>query len=236
MSKLLLIEDNLSLASRLQLQLSDVFMVSHASTGTTGLQQIRSGSYDLVILDLTLPDMSGYDVCHIAREEGIQIPILILTGVDELVTRVKLLNAGADDYLTKPFSFTELEARLQALLRRSYSDYNPHILSIDDLILDTRRRSAMRGDVSIKLRRKEFDILEYLVRNRGRIVTRAMIIDHVWESSKESWQNTVDVHIKHLRDKVDRPFAESLPLIHTAYGIGYLVDDKQPIKKGVTIP
>src|SRR5262249_38783942 len=153
---------------------------------------------------------------------GVHTPILVLTGIDDLNSRVALLNAGADDYVTKPFSIAELKARLGAILRRAPNSYNSSVLSVQDLTIDSERRPVERRGVVIALRRKEFDILEYLVRNSGRPVTRAMILDHVWDGTKDAWNNTVDVHIKHLRDKVDRPF--DAPLIKTAYGIGYMID------------
>jgi DNA-binding response OmpR family regulator len=223
--KLLLVEDNRPLAERLKKRLGEHFIVDVVHNGTDCLEHIRGNSYDAIVLDLNLPDMTGLDICRTIREDGVHIPVLILTGVDEVTTRVQLLDAGADDYLTKPFNTAELRARLQALLRRASPAYSSGVLTIQDLTLDIDRRYVTRAGDTIDLRRKEFDILEYLVRNRGRVVTRAMILDHVWEANKESWPNTIDVHIKHLRDKVDRPYA--VPLIKTAYGIGYLVDDEQ---------
>lgn len=223
--KLLLVEDNRSLAERLKKRLNEHFVVDVVHTGADCLEHLRNSSYDVIVLDLTLPDTNGYEICRTLREDGINTPILILTGVDEVTSRIKLLDAGADDYLTKPFNTSELRARVQALLRRTSSTYSSGVLTVSDLILDIDRRHVTRAGNSIDLRRKEFDILEYLVRNRGRVVTRAMILDHVWEANKESWPNTIDVHIKHLRDKVDRPY--KVALIRTAYGIGYLVDDEQ---------
>src|SRR4029079_1559655 len=125
--------------------------------------------------------------------------------------------------LTKPFSVAELRARLGALLRRPAAAISSEIFTVQDLIVDPHRRRVERANVPIHLRRKEFDILEYLIRNRGRPVTRSMILDHAWDGTKDTWNNTVDVHIKHLRDKIDRPFGT--PLIKTAYGIGYMIDD-----------
>lgn len=220
--KLLLIEDNKPLADSLKKQLGRIFIIDAFRTGEEGLQQAINGSYDIIVLDLGLPDKSGHDVCRSIRANGVSTPILILTGVDDIGSRVALLDDGADDYLTKPFNVAELRARLSALLRRPTGTYTPSVLTVRDLTLDPARRSVERGGVPISLRRKEFDILEYLVRNQGRPVTRAMILDHAWDGSKDAWNNTVDVHIKHLRDKVDRPFGSTL--IQTAYGIGYMVD------------
>ncbi len=221
--KILLIEDNRSLAESLKRQLGKNFIVEMANSGEEGLQLALAGGQDVIILDLSLPDMSGYDICRTIRLSNVHTPVLILTGADDIASRVALLNAGADDYVTKPFSIAELKARLGALLRRAPAAYSTNILTIQDLVIDPNRRRVERSGIAIDLRRKEFDILEYLARNRGRPVTRAMILDHAWDGTKDTWNNTVDVHIKHLRDKVDRPFGA--PLIKTAYGIGYMIDD-----------
>jgi len=221
--KILLIEDNYSLAESLKKQLGKNFVVEMAHTGEEGLQHALAGGQDVIILDLSLPDMGGYDICRTIRLSNVHTPILILTGADDITSRVSLLNAGADDYVTKPFSIAELKARLGALLRRAPTVSASAVITVQDLVIDPNRRRVERGGVPIDLRRKEFDILEYLARNRGRPVTRAMILDHAWDGTKDTWNNTVDVHIKHLRDKVDRPFGE--PLIKTAYGIGYMIDD-----------
>lgn len=221
--KLLLIEDSKSLTDSLKKQLGKNFVVDAVRTGEEGLQRALDGGQDIIILDLSLPDKSGYEVCKAIRQANINTPILILTGVSDITSRVTLLNAGADDYLTKPFSVAELRARLTALLRRPPTTVTQDAFRVGDLVVDPYRRRVQRAGVTINLRRKEFDILEYLIRNRGRPVTRAMILDHAWDGTKEAWNNTVDVHIKHLRDKIDRPF--KAPLIKTAYGIGYVLDD-----------
>jgi DNA-binding response OmpR family regulator len=220
--KILLIEDNKMLADSLKKQLGKTYVIDAVRTGEEGLQHALDGSYDLIILDLGLPDKSGHEVCKGIRAGNIMAPILILTGVDTVKSKVMLLEDGADDYLAKPFNVAELRARIAALLRRPTANYVANVLSVQDLTLDPQRRSVERAGQRIMLRRKEFDILEYLVRNQGRPVTRAMILDHAWDGSRDAWNNTVDVHIKHLRDKVDRPFGA--PLIQTAYGIGYMID------------
>lgn len=221
--KLLLIEDNRTLADSLKKQLGKSFVVDTVRTGEEGLQRALSGGQDVIILDLSLPDKSGYDVCRSIRMAQVSTPIIILTGAADVTSRVTLLNAGADDYLTKPFSVAELKARLGALLRRAPTPIPSEVFKVHDLMVDPYRRRVERAGTLVVLRRKEFDILEYLIRNRGRPVTRSMILDHAWDGSKDTWNNTVDVHIKHLRDKVDRPFGS--PLIKTAYGIGYMIDD-----------
>lgn len=221
--KLLLIEDNRPLAESIKKYLSKTFIVVACRDGEQGLQTALSGTFDVIVLDLGLPSKNGYEICKSIRMSGVHTPILILTGNDDVPTRVALLNIGADDYVAKPFHMVELRARLSALLRRATEDYHAGQLTVSDLTLDSERRRVERSGVRIPLRRKEFDILECLVRNRGRPVTRSMILDYAWDGTKESWNNTVDVHIKHLRDKIDRPFKSRL--IRTAYGIGYVIDD-----------
>lgn len=221
--KLLLIEDNARLATSIKKNLTRHYVVDTAETGADGLLLATAHHYQLIILDLVLPDMSGNETCRKLRAAGVDAPILVLTGVREVEKKVTLLDSGADDYLTKPFNIRELEARLNALSRRLPVTYNPDIISAGSLILDHHKRTVTRNGQVIHLRRKEFDILEYLVRNRGRAVSRTMIMQHAWENGAESWNNTVDVHIKYLRDKIDRPFKQQM--IKTAYGIGYMLDD-----------
>jgi len=218
--KLLIIEDDVSLARSIQRYLEKDFGITIATNGAGGLEKVKKETYHLVMLDLNLPDMSGLVVCQELRQLEKEVPILILTGIDDSETQVKLLDAGADDYVTKPFEGRQLRARIDALLRRTGLT-SKSILRTHDLVIDSRRREAKRGEVVLSLRRKEYDILEYLTRNKGQAMTRAMIFDSVW--GKEGWPNSIDVHIKHLRDKVDRPF--DVPLVETAHGIGYRVKD-----------
>ncbi len=221
--KLLVVEDNRALAASLKRQLGKQFVMDIAPTGEEGLRLGMSGGYDVIILDLELPDKNGFEVCKKLRANSVKTPILILTANKQLNSRVDLLDSGADDYVTKPFHVVEIRARLHALLRRAANDYKTELLEVNDLVIDVRRRHVKRAGQDITLRRKEFDILEYLARNRGRAVTRSMILDYAWEAGSEGWNNTVDVHIKHLRDKIDKPFKSSF--IKTAYGIGYMLDD-----------
>lgn len=221
--KVLIIEDNIRLTERIKTLLGRMYIVDTAFTGENGLSQALSGEHNVIILDLGLPDMSGLDVCQSLRRQGVNSPILILTATDDVLSRVQLLNHGADDYVLKPFSGAELMARIAALSRRQARTPMPAVLMVQDLEINTARREVRRSGQAISLRRKEFDILEYLVSNRGRAVSRDMILNHAWQDGVNSWNNTVDVHIKHLRDKVDRPFKQAL--IKTAYGIGYMVDD-----------
>ena len=220
--KLLLVEDNRALQERIKSQLDKFYIIDIAQTGEEAIHKAREFSYGVILLDLGLPDIPGLKVCQRIRENEIDTPILVLTGIDDMTTRVQLLNHGADDYVTKPFNSEELRARIAALSRRSPLRYKSSSVIYQDLVIDSDQRKVYRQGVHIPLRRKEFDILEYLVNNNGRVLTREMIINHAWDSSKASWNSTVDVHIKHLRDKIDRPFNSSL--IKTAYGLGYKVD------------
>jgi len=222
--KLLYIDDNRILIDSVKKLLNTTYTVDYAITGREGIENARTIKYNLILLDLGLPDMDGFEVCRELRSANITAPIVILTVQKDPETSVKLLNCGADDYITKPFNSEALKARVAALLRRSQEMDEEKIITVNDLTVNVTRREVWRADVNIPLRRKEFDILEYLITNHGRVLTRTMILDHVWEAGTEGWNNTVDVHIKYLRDKVDRPFGK--PLIKTAYGVGYMVDDR----------
>ncbi len=220
--RLLLIEDDRETANTIKEQLEDNYTVELAFSGEDGEYQAEINEYDLIILDLGLPDMNGLEVCQKIRENKIQTPILILTGEDGTDKKVSLLDCGADDYLTKPFAIDELKARVRMLLRRSPKLSSSNILSIGDLTIDLNKMSVTRGERIITLRRKEFYLLEYLARNVGRVITREMILDHIWESSAEPITNVIDVHIKYLRDQVDRPFDKKL--IKTVHGMGYKIE------------
>jgi DNA-binding response OmpR family regulator len=221
--KILVVEDSPLLAGSIKSQLSKQYTVDVVHTGEEAIYQAFSTDYGVMLLDLGLPDINGYNVCQELRGHGLDTPILVLSGNRETVSRVRLLECGADDYVTKPFDGNELRARIDALLRRAMRTMLSQELRVDDLTIDLTRRTVTRGGIPIKLRRKEFDILCYLVQNQGRAISRDMIFNHVWETGKEGWNNTIDVHVKHLRDKVDRPFDKKL--IKTAYGIGYMVDE-----------
>lgn len=223
--KLLIVDDNAAMAESMVELLGDAWRIKTTASGREGIKLAKSGNYSVIILDLNLPDINGHDVCRAIRRAGVVAPILVLTCIDEPDTKVRLFSYGADDYVTKPFDIKELHARLLALLRRGHFDPKaPHLLKIGTLILDPRRRHVERDGQPITLRRKEFDVLEYLMRNSGRVVTRAMIMDNVWAADSDSWDSTVDVHIKCLRDKVDRPFKRQL--ISTTYGVGYTINDR----------
>lgn len=220
--KVLLVEDNARLVDRIKRWFGHLYLIDIASNGKEALSKLAEVNYGVIILDLGLPDMTGLEICERARNMNIDTPILILTGEDDMQSRVRLLESGADDYITKPFDTNELRARLSALARRQPMRANHSLIIYQDLEIDVNQRKAYRSGSHIPLRRKEFDILEYLVRNNGRVLTREMIINHAWDSSKLNWNSTVNVHIKHLRDKIDRPFPTQL--IKTAYGLGYRVD------------
>ncbi|RWZ78881.1 MAG: response regulator transcription factor [Candidatus Microsaccharimonas sossegonensis] len=168
--------------------------------------------------------MSGLEVCEKMRSLHVNVPIVVLTGNAEIIDKVSLLNAGADDYVTKPFNTEELRARIAAAGRRQVRNHIRSIIKYRDLKIDIDTHKVSRLGIDIKLRRKEFDILEYLIIHQGRIMTRDMIMNHVWSSHTNSWTSTVDVHIKHLRDKIDKPFEKQY--IKTAYGLGYKVDEE----------
>ncbi len=223
--KILLIEDHAELARSLKDFLArEGCVIETATTGVEGLRLATGREHDVIVLDLGLPDVEGQTVCKSIRKAGVTTPILVLSGSAEPPTKVKLFSYGADDYVTKPFHATELHARLLALKRRGQAQAKlDNVLKVDNLVLDPDRRRVERAGQHIELRRKEFDILEYLLRNRGKVITRSMIMDNVWDVGSNTWNNTVDVHIKYLRDKVDRPFKRKL--IQTAYGLGYTIDD-----------
>jgi len=226
--KVLVVEDNPRLSERLTTQLRRWSVVESAANGHEALAQIAEHEFDLVILDLGLPDMSGLEVCKRMRGMNYDFPILILTGVDDTMSKVELLQAGADDYMTKPFQPEELRARVAALERRRARGPLEPDITVGDIIISVADRTVKRAGVTIKLRKKEYEILEYLARNQGRVMTRQMILDHVWPSTSSSWPGSVDVHIKQLRDKVDKPFQYSL--VKTVYGVGYMVDATRDTK------
>ena len=220
--RLLIIEDNVELIDSLRDNLGEHFKIDASTTGEEGLRKATSEMYDIIMLDLDLPDRNGMEVCTDLRHAGIFIPMLILTAIDDYDKKVHLLDTGADDYVTKPFNAGELRARLQALLRRSITlPSSTDIVVLGEVAVDLSKRTVMHAGSPIELRRKEFDILEYLVRNRGRILTRSMISNHVSDLRRDSWSNVVDVYIKRLRDKLERPFG--IRFIETIHGIGYTI-------------
>jgi two-component system copper resistance phosphate regulon response regulator CusR len=189
-----------------------------APSGDEALQRIQKSAFDLLILDLNLPVVSGGEVLSKVRSGNAELPILILTATDEVAERVACLDAGADDYLTKPFSFSELSARIRAVLRRKSQAGQAH-LKVADLELDYMQRTVHRSGRIIDLTPKEFGLLEYFMRNPGRKITRNMIIEHVWKLSPDTMTNVVDVYVNYLRKKIDE--GAKVRLIRTVRGIGY---------------
>lgn len=220
--KILFIEDEKKLARALQRGLEqERFSVEVALDGAAGLAAAEAADYDLIVLDRMLPEMDGMDVCRALREGGDKTPILMLTAKDQVRDRVAGLNAGADDYLVKPFAFEELLARLRALLRRP-SQATDTVLKVADLELNPTTFTVRRAGKNIKLSAKEFALLEYLMRNVGQISSKEKIIDHVWEYDADVLPNNVEVFIGYLRRKIDQPFSAPA-LIHTTRGFGYSI-------------
>lgn len=219
--RILIIEDDPGIAQTLDDLLSPIYQIDLVDNGTDGLAKARVTEYDMILLDLGLPDMSGKEVCRKLREDGVVSPILILTARDAITDKVTALDSGADDYVLKPFSLNELTARMRAIMRRSPVGMTSNQLIWKDINLDTVTRTVTRQGKRIPLRRKEFDLLEYLLRHQGRVLTRAMIIDHLWDDNGNPFSNIVDVHIKYLRDRLEKPFDS--PVIKTVHGLGYTI-------------
>src|SRR5579872_1508 len=223
--RLLIVEDDKEIRSYLKSALeAEQFVVDTAEDGEKGAYLGKMNEYDLIILDNILPKKLGNEVCAEIRKKGKAPPIIILTVQSDVQQKVEMFNAGADDYLTKPFSFEELRARIQALLRRGKNVSEP-ILKIADLSLDTNKKQVTRKDTDIYLTRKEFELLEYMLQNQGRVLSRAMIMEHVWDMNADPFSNTIETHILHLRRKIDAGFDQKL--IHTIPGRGYKVDLKK---------
>lgn len=228
LKKLLIIDDDHGIAQALALALKNTYQVEIASNGEQALCKVNNEQYGAIILDLDLPDFSGIYICQELRQRGVTAPILILTGTSQILSKINLLDAGANDYLTKPFSLGELKARLRVLMR-SYS-LNPvksKKLSVSGLILNRESHAVSREGITIVLRRKEFALLECLMEHAGSVVTRSSLTHYAWPGEENPWTNTVDVHIKYLRDKLDRPF--DTQLIQTVHGLGYRLAVRSPI-------
>ena len=221
--RFLVVEDEKRIADFLQRGLETAgYSVDVAPDGTTALEMVHSTEYDLLILDMMLPDMDGLKVLEKVRNRKTSPAVLILSARGGVDDRVKGLEHGADDYLVKPFAFVELLARVRVLLRRGQP--TPERLQVGDLVLDCIRRKVVRSGETIDLAPKEFSILEYMMRNRGRPLSRTMIVEHVWDMDYDGLTNIVDVYIRHLRSKVDDKWP--IKLIHTVRGIGYMMDSQ----------
>lgn len=217
--RILLVEDEDKVARFVTVGLkAERYAVDRANDGKTGLQFATLNPYDLLIVDLMLPGLSGTELITRVRSRNATVPILVLTARDAVDDKVKNFEAGADDYLTKPFAFAELLIRIKALLRRGPADRS-NVLRIGDLEIDRLAHQVKRNNVAVKLTSKEYALLEYLAVNAGRVVSRTMIIEHVWDQSFEGFTNIVDVYIRQLRAKIDDPFKQKL--IHTMRSVGY---------------
>lgn len=223
--RLLIVEDEKEILSFLKPSLeAECFAVDIAEDGEKGAYLAKSNDYDVIILDNMLPKKSGAEVCQEIRLSGKTVPIIILSALSDVNKKVELLNIGADDYLTKPFSFQELVARIKTLLRRPAPIKND-LLQIDDLSLDLRKNLVTRGQEEIRLTRKEFMLLEYLLRNPGLVLSRSMIMEHVWDMNADPFSNTIEAHILSLRKKIKTKNSQK-ELIHTIPGRGYKIDAK----------
>lgn len=221
---ILVVEDERRLAQVVRKVLEEEgHTVDVVHDGEEGLAMAMDGSHDVILLDVLLPGIDGFKVCRSLRASRVDTPVLLLTALDAVEDRVRGLDAGADDYLPKPFAFQELLARLRALGRRRVQAREPDQLQTADLMLDLRRRRAVRDGQAIDLSPKEFALLEFLMRNQGRVVTRTQILDHVWGYDYSPDSNLVDVYVTYLRRKIDRGHGQKL--IRTVRGAGYAVGD-----------
>lgn len=219
--RILVVEDEAKVASFIRKALEEEsYAVDVCGDGATGLDLGQSGAYDLIVLDIMLPGLTGLEVLKELRKTRIKAPILLLTALSKVDQKVKGLDAGADDYLTKPFAIDELLARVRALLRRGAGEA-AGILQVDDLVLNPSTREVTRGGQRIELTAKEYALLEYLMRNAGRVLTRPMISEHVWNQDFDTFTNVIDVYMNYLRNKIDR--GQKRALIQTVRGSGYVL-------------
>jgi len=217
--RVLVVEDEKRLAAGLRNGLeAEGFAVDVAPDGTDGLWLAREHPYDAIVLDLMLPGINGYEICQTLRREGVWTPILMLTAKDGEWDQVEGLDTGADDYLTKPFSYPVLVAHIRALIRRGARE-RPAVLQAGDLSLDPAARRVLRGDVRVDLTAREMSLLEFLLRRQGEVVSKREILDHVWDDDFVGDPNIVEVYVRHLRNKLDRPFGRDT--IETIRGSGY---------------
>jgi len=222
--RILLVEDDLKIASFIIKGLRATgYAVDHAADGEEGLHLALTEPYDTAIIDIMLPKLDGLALIERMRKEKVNTPVIILSARDSIDDRVKGLQTGGDDYLTKPFAFSELLARVQALIRRAGGISEATQLNVGDLSINLLTREVTRGGRKIELQPLEFSLLEYLVRSKGRIVSKTMIMEHVWDYNFDPQTNVVEVRISRLRDKIDRGFDKKL--IHTVRGVGYVLKE-----------
>jgi len=224
--KILLVEDEQKIADALKLGLTeDGYFVEAAYDGNLGWQLFQEQSYDLVILDINLPGITGYDLCKRIRNKNAQVPVIMLTALNSLNDKIEGYDAGADDYIIKPFEFKELLMKIRVLLRRSlHQNLARHsILKAGNLEMNLDNKEVKRGDTKINLTAKEFQLLEYLMRNKNRVVSRSDIAINVWDIDFDTNTNVIDVYINYVRNKVDKKFDRKL--IHTQVGMGYILKD-----------
>jgi DNA-binding response OmpR family regulator len=225
--RILIVEDDRKVGAFLQKGLrEEQYAVDVCRDGQEAVEWASISSYDVIVLDIMLPKKDGFTVCRELRQKGVLTPILMLTAKDSVEDKVSGLTEGADDYLTKPFSFEELLARIRALLRRT-QDYKTKALRVGDLELDPIKRQATRAGKQISLSGKEYALLEYLMRNKGRVVTESMIVEHVWDMNYEGTSNIVNVYINYLRKKIDSE--SEVKLIRTIRGHGYTIDENREV-------
>ncbi|MGA1863706.1 MAG: winged helix-turn-helix domain-containing protein [bacterium] len=222
--RILLVEDDLKIASFILKGMKEAgFVIAHAADGEAGLYMAVTEPYDTAIIDLMLPKLDGLSIIEKLRAQGINTPVIILSAKRTLNDRIKGLQTGGDDYLTKPFAFSELLARVHALIRRASRTPEPTSLKIGDLSINLITREVIRDNKKIDLQFREFALLEYLMRNKGRVVSKTMIIEHVWDYNFDPRTNVVEARICKLREKIDKKFKKKL--IHTIHGFGYVLKE-----------
>lgn len=226
--KVLLVEDELKLGEYIKKGLTEAgFIVDHHMTGLDGYHALMTEEFSVILMDVMLPDVSGFELVRNYRAAGKHTPVLFLTAKDDLSDKIKGIEIGGDDYLTKPFAFAELIVRIKSLLRRAnQSDYKSTLMQIADLKMDIAKRTVHRGDVPIKLTAKEFSLLQFMLERRGEVLPRSVIASQVWDMNFDSDTNVIDVAIRRLRIKIDDDY--EINLIHTVRGMGYKLEVLSP--------